>query len=196
MFTFNETDKAVQEFLNSASIKYRVNYVGAMDHEECKHDLFSVQFIVTGKTPLITEYKTGAGHRLVPTTKGGAYNFMKYNKAQGLELSAHREALGLASNESIYFPVKTVVGGQRGHGGGEVITYAVTPTSASVLHSLVLDASALDQNFDDWADDLGYDSDSLNALNIYKACCDNGKKLRKIFTNEQIETLQELLQDY
>ncbi len=196
MFTFNKIDKAVQEFLNSASIKYRVNYIGAMDHEEWKHDLFSIQFITAGKTPLITEYKTGTGHRLVPTKKGGAYNFMKFDKVQGLQLNAHREALGLASNESIYFPVKTVVGGQRGHGGGEVITYAVTPTAASVLHSLILDASALEENFDDWASDFGYDSDSLKALNIYKACCDNGKKLCKIFTNEQIETLQELLQDY
>ena len=48
----------------------------------------------------------------------------------------------------------------------------------------------------------GYDSAGValltpeKALNIYKACCENGKKLRTIFTRQQIETLQELLQDY
>jgi hypothetical protein len=78
----------------------------------------------------------------------------------------------------------------------EHYTNPFAPCSASVLYSLILDSSADDESFSKWRDDYGYDSDSIKALNIYSACCENAKKLHKIFTREQIRHLQDLLQDY
>lgn len=70
------------------------------------------------------------------------------------------------------------------------------PFAASVLCSLVLDSSAADQSFRNWCADLGYDSDSIKALNTYNACCDIAEKLLRIFTREQINHISEILQDY
>ncbi len=39
-----------------------------------------------------------------------------------------------------------------------------------ILESLHCDISGVDQPFDDWADDLGMDSDSRRALRMYEAC--------------------------
>ena len=72
----------------------------------------------------------------------------------------------------------------------------VFPNAASILHSLVLDSSAIDTSFTYWASEYGYDEDSIKALNIYQECCENAKKLKNIFTRQQIAHMQELLQDY
>lgn len=70
------------------------------------------------------------------------------------------------------------------------------PKVADVMHSLILDASAADENFDDWCDNYGYSSDSIKALNMYKACLDTARALRKHFPPSMIANLRELLQDY
>lgn len=72
----------------------------------------------------------------------------------------------------------------------------LAPTAASVLYGLLSDASAMDESFSDWADNFGYDSDSIKTFNIYNACCAIGKQLKNVFTGEHLETLRELLQDY
>lgn len=68
------------------------------------------------------------------------------------------------------------------------------PSLDDVLHSLVLDASACDQSFDDWCGEYGYDTDSRKALETYLACQDNATKLRKAGVNIAAE--RERLQDY
>lgn len=70
------------------------------------------------------------------------------------------------------------------------------PHAADVLHSLTLDAEAIDQSFADWADNFGYDSDSIKARNTYDACCAIGQQLRAMFSREEMDTLREMLQDY
>lgn len=70
------------------------------------------------------------------------------------------------------------------------------PKVASVLHSLLLDASAADENFHDWCDHFGYSDDSIKAMNTYKACLEIDVALRKHFSPETIRRARELLQDY
>ena len=70
------------------------------------------------------------------------------------------------------------------------------PKVADVLHSLILDASAADENFDDWCDNFGYSSDSIKALNTYKACLDTARALRKHFSPTMLENIREMLADY
>jgi hypothetical protein len=71
-----------------------------------------------------------------------------------------------------------------------------TPAAADVLHSLLLDAEAVNESFADWCGDLGYDSDSIKALNTYQACCEIGQQLRRILPTKLRERLSELLRDY
>jgi len=70
------------------------------------------------------------------------------------------------------------------------------PKVADVLNSLILDASAADENFDDWCDNFGYSSDSIKALNTYKACLDTARALRKHFSPDTLRQIRDLLADY
>lgn len=72
----------------------------------------------------------------------------------------------------------------------------VFPCAASVLYCLISDAEALDTSFEYWCDDYGCDNDSLKAFNTYQQCCNIGKQLKRVFTREEINKLQEMLQDY
>lgn len=56
----------------------------------------------------------------------------------------------------------------------------IPPDSGSVLSSLLLDASACEQTFDDWCADLGYNSDSRKDLALYLECQESGKRLRTL----------------
>lgn len=78
----------------------------------------------------------------------------------------------------------------------EVGAIPFAPFSASVLHCLVADSSAIDTSFEYWCSEYGYDTDSISALKTYQTCCDNAKKLKNIFTKEQLTHIVELLQDY
>ena len=56
----------------------------------------------------------------------------------------------------------------------------VQPSVADVVSSLMLDASACEQAFEDWCSDFGYDPDSRKQLESYLACQSNGIKLQKL----------------
>jgi len=71
----------------------------------------------------------------------------------------------------------------------------LNPTLPSVLYSLLSESTAYGQTFEDWCGDLGYDTDSRKAEEIFKACESTGRKLSKIDGNA-IERARELLQDY
>lgn len=71
------------------------------------------------------------------------------------------------------------------------------PKTADVLSSLISDASAMDHaDFESWAAEYGYDTDSRSAENTYRACLETGLKLRAAIGDEGFRQLQEVLQDY
>jgi hypothetical protein len=184
-FTFSDKDKSVQEFLNRNSIKYGFNYIGPVNSKEWPHDLFHVSFIQTiglNKEPFTTDYKTGIGHRLDRTKKGGI------DAVTGRHLSAHRESLAIASNAPIYFPVRRE--------DQFPSLFVPAPTAASVLYGLISDMDCGANTFEDFCANLGYDEDSRKAHDTYLACQKIGTQLKKVFKREHIEALRELLQDY
>ena len=70
------------------------------------------------------------------------------------------------------------------------------PPAAGVLYSVLLDAEAADQPFEYWCADLGYDTDSRKALDLYLQCQTTGVKLYRFFTPEERAHLAALLEDY
>ena len=70
------------------------------------------------------------------------------------------------------------------------------PTVADVLYSLLTDASAEQRNFHEWCSDYGYSTDSISALNTYRACLDTAAALRKCFSYELLAELRDLLAEY
>ena len=74
-----------------------------------------------------------------------------------------------------------------------VTTKPVKPKVIDVLHSLFMDATAADYNFDDWCANYGYSNDSIKALNLYKQCLDTATRLRKYFTKEQRQAIEAII---
>jgi hypothetical protein len=96
-----------------------------------------------------------------------------------------------------HVPYKTGLGlvekRKPGFGGGKG---PKKPTAKDIMHSLILDASAIDESFTDWCAELGYSDDSIKAMHIYRECCETGVWLRKAFSRADIEAMREALQDY
>ena len=71
----------------------------------------------------------------------------------------------------------------------------IQPERAEVIDCLVLDSDALDYSFSDWCDYIGYDSNSISALEIYHECCKIGRKLIKMGIWNEIKTECENLRE-
>lgn len=71
------------------------------------------------------------------------------------------------------------------------------PKLADVLCSLQMDVSSAVNagDFEDWASDLGYDTDSRKAEQIYRACLKSADDLAELF-GESWETFLALEEDY
>lgn len=65
------------------------------------------------------------------------------------------------------------------------------PTAAEVLECLASDAAGVlnSNGFEDWAADLGYDTDSRKAERIYKTCAKQAANLRRLLGDELAEQL-------
>lgn len=58
------------------------------------------------------------------------------------------------------------------------------PTASSVIDSLLLDVSGLDQRFEDWATDYGFDEDSRKAERFYNECLKVLPRLRALLGSD------------
>lgn len=70
------------------------------------------------------------------------------------------------------------------------------PVAAAVIYRLVMDSAAVDTSFKYWCDEYGYSSDSLSAFDTYRACCEIGEKMRRLFSGDEMSALRDMLQDY
>lgn len=73
----------------------------------------------------------------------------------------------------------------------------IVPQDCDVLYSLVSDSDVLDcSTFEEWANNLGYDSDSRKAERTYRACLEIALKLRKGLGEAVLAELREACQEY
>lgn len=71
------------------------------------------------------------------------------------------------------------------------------PLLRDVLYSLVMDSDVINySDFEEWAENFGYEADSRSAEKIYKDCMKTALELRSLIGNEALEQLRELFQDY
>lgn len=184
MLSINKQDKCVAEYIKKCGVKYEARHLAEMLHDEWKHDLFYITFQNNNGKISDFEYKTGIGHRLTPDNKSFRNTL---SARQNRERKALKELLGVNPTVQAKHATSKKPVSQE---------WIVLPTQASVLYCLLSDADAQNYSFDDWCDMLGYSSDSIEHLNIYKTCLKNTKKLSKVFSREQIKKLNELLEDY
>lgn len=72
------------------------------------------------------------------------------------------------------------------------------PDNADVFNSLLMDTSDIDigYEFDEWAENLGFDPDSRKAERIFKLCQETLLHLKTLFSDSELDELRELFADY
>lgn len=132
----------------------------------------SINWIVTlkrlGKRAVTTDYMQGIGH--IP-----GYDY--------------RKALSRIYEEDYHRTCETgkTCGSKR----------IPKPTLVDVVYAFLLDSEGSHHpNFEEWADECGYDPDSRTAERIYQDCVKITIQFHQMFTESERETLRELFQDY
>lgn len=83
------------------------------------------------------------------------------------------------------------------HDIGFVRTKLPGPKPADVIHSLLMDGDADDcRDFEEWASNYGYDSDSISALRTYEVCCQIGRTLRTEMGVDWLKQARDAFRDY
>jgi len=73
----------------------------------------------------------------------------------------------------------------------------IMPDACDVVYCLLSDAGVLDYgSFEDWADNMGYDQDSREAEQFYRACLATSLKLRSALGEDRLKRLREDFQDF
>ena len=143
---------------------------------------FAVTVKRNGRHVLGTTYRCGKGHAIDRTT-GKPFPWVggkRTNKQRDIDDAINR-AIESGQNER----------SGRSVGIRDVLWPA--PDGADILWCLLSDASALDcGTFEEWASDLGYDTDSRKAEKTYRACLAIGLALRAALGNDELAALQEL----
>lgn len=70
------------------------------------------------------------------------------------------------------------------------------PKATDLIACLILNANGTDQTFEQWAADLGYDSDSRKAEAIFNAFKDTARKLAAILSPEQRTEAEQIAANY
>lgn len=75
--------------------------------------------------------------------------------------------------------------------------YGAEPELEEVLNCLFQDAYSVinARDFEDWANEFGYDTDSRQAENTYNECIKIANQLNELFGSE-FDTVNELVQEY
>ena len=71
------------------------------------------------------------------------------------------------------------------------------PSLLDILYCLIQDASVLDlASFESWAQEFGYDADSIKAEATYRTCLQQSLELKNLIGRQALEQLQQFYQDY
>jgi len=163
---------------------------------------FSIEKAVPQKKPNWSKdrEKHGINYSVTLKNKNGSYTFDFWNsvaKAELLEHALYCKEKGSTNNQKgdiliklfkenkittnpyIMTPDRTI----------ETVETLITPTPYDVLACIDV---IYDDCFEDFCASMGYDNDSITAQNIYNACLKQDSVIRRMFTHEQIEQLQDI----
>lgn len=143
---------------------------------------WSVALLRNGMEILRTDYSAGSAH--CPS-----YGAKVHRTYQGTEKRFQREAIAFECENGRKAGISW--------GGGFKAGDLIQPDPASVVWSLVQDASVLDAGgFASWAADYGYDDDSMKAKAIYDDCIELAVKLRGAIGEAGLEALRVAGEDF
>lgn len=155
----------MDEFVRTHSISAKAERREANPNMDSEHEMdhWSVTLERPGERPMVVVFSKGIGHRTVA-------KFPHAIDPRGTVPYCRWDGCG-----------------ERWPCHGAV---AAPPTASEVLDCLASDASSYDntQDFEDWAGDYGYDTDSRKAEHTYRAIAEQAKALR-VFVDADYDEL-------
>lgn len=171
----------VDAYLQSIGVVYSADFVpqrlSRNSAEKNKSINWRVKFHNSArKSNFETDYMQGIGHipEVPRCAKGNNYDMV--------------QARAEAAEKGIYYSKKQ----DHCSWGGKKIP---APSAADVLYSLVLDADATQYDFEEWASNFGYDTDSRKAEQLYNDCRKIASEMRKVFSSVQVAHIAELVRE-
>ncbi len=158
--------------LGKLNVTLTVNYVELSDSDNWLHDKWLATICYQDRK-YSTTYKTGMGHR-VPARDAIRVGNKYYRSGPNATANLHVEE---ACRQGLLIPNKNI-------------------KVSDVVGCLLIDAASSDCVFEDWCSDLGYDTDSRKALDIYMSCQKIRSELIKLFGRETFSRLLELSSDF
>lgn len=129
---------------------------------------------------LTTDYTAGIAH--CPSYKQNTRWTLEYAAVIALECETGRKARPVG-----YKPYALTLTGHD----------QVQPEAADVVYSLIMDSDVIEYaTFEDWADSIGFDTDSRKAEQTYRACLEIGLRLRSALGDLILTKLRDAYQDF
>jgi hypothetical protein len=171
-----DDDPPTDDLWAQAALTMRVEFVPWSRSLNAKEKHPSLNWRITlernGREIVTADYSQGSGWCPANKIKGGAYEKREAIKAeceQGKPMRVWSWGIG---------PVPQAK--------------PLVPSLKDVVHSLLIDADVLRySSFEDWADNFGYDADSLKAKGTYDSCLHIALKLRGALGGELFEKMLE-----
>lgn len=187
LISVNETDVKVVEFLKSINVSFKAVSVGMSKDKDWKGDQFHVVLSRSNNGARITtDYSTGTGHRIVRKNGLTSQDVSEMKKIGLMAVNLGQEDW---TNDDRKLANKL-------NAGGWAKVFAITPSAAGVIWSLMSDANLGDETHADFCANMSYDQDSRKGLEIYLACQKIGNDFNAFFTHDEREKLNELLEQY
>lgn len=153
----------------------------AGEHKLPSTDVLSLNWRVTlvyhDRDVLTTDYMAGIGHCPAYKAAVGSKTSIYNTEAIAYECEHGKQARRLLGSIT----------------GGQPILLGM----ADVIWSLVGDSAVLNYStFEDWASELGYESDSRKAEGIYRSCLEIALRLRNAIGDAGLKALSQACEDY
>lgn len=162
-----------------------------IDWTDTKRPALKFDLLLTnGDKTMITEYGGGIAAFL---PKGFREKLIKENLNRHSGGQTERAAIALLGGKNLVFNLG--VGNDVAVQAVELILRNAVMDQMGVMHSLVMDAQAGDESFEEFCSNLGYDEDSRKAESIHRACQDIGKKFRQL-VGKDFDAIEEMMRDY
>ena len=195
MRTLTKTETLNFDILQAMGVEYSAQFVPFSRSRNKDDKNPSLNWVVTLKrngVEITTDYMQGCGHVPIGKLPKGSERWRRMLKDEIIERACETREL---------FKVSTGYDGHRlvptGFRTLLKKKFVTEPGLKSVLWSLVLDSDVLEcESFEEWANNFGYEEDSISAEKIYQACLKIALKVNRMFTRDELEQLREFYQDY
>jgi hypothetical protein len=166
----------------TAKVEYSATFVPfsrSRNRDEKQCNLNWVITLKAGRTEFSTDYSQGVGH--IP----------KYQ--HGNKLVIYRDAVAETCETGLNHTIDYKNDMYRRLRAKPL----APPAKADVFYCLLMDSDVVYfACFEDWASELGHDTDSRKAAKVYEACLQTALKFRRFFNEAELTELRDLFSDY